>query len=153
MCSHGPVHIANDSKVFVDGALEILRKLRLGLPDSTNWKLVGDGDLWEHFFLAAKAKGPLAINLTWVKGHATAQHVEEGITTEYHRKGNHMADANADVGVMLHGEDTHHVVRQLHRRHNRYIHFMVDVTRHLIEAYMIHRELLRIKEAKLTIDV
>ena len=48
---------------------------------------MSDGDLLEHFYEVVKAKGANSINITWVKGHATDQHVEKGITSEKNKAG------------------------------------------------------------------
>ena len=61
--AHGPVHIGSDSQVFVDGANQILSDLGQGIETHPNWKLTADGDLWEHFYIAAKGSkgiGPFA---------------------------------------------------------------------------------------------
>ena len=63
VCAHGPVHIGSDGEVFVNGAkrlISIINDQGSALP---NWKLISDGDLWEHFYNAANAKGTRAIEL------------------------------------------------------------------------------------------
>ncbi len=82
--AHGPTHIGSDSEVFVNGANALLNNLRKGVDKQPTWKCISDGDLREHFYLAAKSKGPRSIHLTWTKGHATDKHVAEGITTSAH---------------------------------------------------------------------
>ena len=68
LCAHGPVHIGSDSRVFVNMANELLRQIRKGSSIRKPWKLQSDGDLWEHFYIAACEKGPNSIKLSWVKG-------------------------------------------------------------------------------------
>ena len=58
------------------------------------------------------------------------------------------ADACADEGAKMHGESVMHIAKQFHLRHKRYTVFIRKVVHHIIEAYMIHRELLRIQIAK-----
>ena len=55
--ANGPVHIGTDSQAFHDKALHVLGRLRKGKANCTKWQLVSDGDLWQQFELAAKAKG------------------------------------------------------------------------------------------------
>jgi hypothetical protein len=51
--SHGPVHLGSDSKAFVTRANFILALLAINKFPKERWKLIADGDLWEHFYLAA----------------------------------------------------------------------------------------------------
>ena len=98
MCAYGPVHIGSASKAFVDAGSEYLRQIAKGKKPRKPWKTVSDGDLWEHFWLAASAKGTKSIRLSWVKGHATQEHVDKGITTESDSAGNHQANRAAEAG-------------------------------------------------------
>ena len=54
-----------------------------------------DGDLWEIFHRAASHKGPSAIRIGKVKGHASIDDVSEGIATDWTKYGNDAADALA----------------------------------------------------------
>ncbi len=58
----------------------MLKLIAKGQKPKRPWKTMSDGDLWEHFFLAASSKGINSIKLTWVKGHATDQHITDNIT-------------------------------------------------------------------------
>ena len=71
LCAHGPVHIGSDSKAFVDTANQYMRDIARMRKPRKKWKLVSDGDLWEHFHRAITAKGVHSVRITWVKGHAT----------------------------------------------------------------------------------
>ena len=93
-------------------------------------------------------KGHWAIRLSWTKRHATAKHVEEGITTLEDMKGNAIADRSGEEGVNMHGVAIIHIAKLFSARHKQYTSFMTRVAQHIIEAYMIHRELTRIQEAK-----
>ena len=99
MSAHGPIHLASDSQAFVKRVLELTKQLRNGVDKPNRWKLTSDGDLWEHFYNALKAKGAHSFWVTWVKGHATEEHVAKGITTQAHREGNDQADQSADLGA------------------------------------------------------
>ena len=57
-----------------------------------------DGDLWEIFARAVNARGPWSIAVTKVKGHATAEEVENGKVQEEDKKGNDKADDAATCG-------------------------------------------------------
>jgi len=107
-----------------------------------------DYRLWEHFAKAASVKTPNSIRLSWTKGHATTAHVELGITTEANREGNRIADLAADDGVRLHGDETHSLARLLTARHKAYSAFMYKVIQHIVEAHLIHKELVRIQDCK-----
>jgi ribonuclease HI len=146
--SHGPIHLGSDSFAFVTKANSILDDVREGRTFKRHWHLTADGDLWEHFHQIVIAKRPQAIRISWVKGHATEQQVADCIITMEQRQGNHQADAAADEGVKLHGETAVDFARNYSRRHGAYKKFYLQVTKHIIEGYLIHRELLRIRDAK-----
>ena len=57
-----------------------------------SWRLISDGDLWEHFYEAVIKKGTRAVKLTWVHRHATETHIDNNITTLKNRIGNDEAD-------------------------------------------------------------
>ena len=146
VCANGPVHIGSDSEVFVGKAKCIIAHIRAGHVNRCNWKLVSDGDLLEQFYKHVEAKGARAVNITWVKGHATDQHVQDGITTEEHKIGNKVADEVADLGTALHGEDFVKVAKRMSNRHHWYLQLMLKISKHTIEAYKIHRILTEYQE-------
>ena len=86
---------------------------------------------------------------TWVRGHATAAHIESGITTTGRLQGNAKADTNADQGVQLHGEKVYTLAKFYTKRHREYSIMMLNVAQHLVEGHMIHRALVQRAEAKL----
>jgi ribonuclease HI len=148
ICCHGPAHIGSDSEVFVNGANEVIRMINEGTIHKKCWKIVSDGDLWEHFTNACIAKTTQAVRVTWVKGHATEEHIRIGVSTEQNRTGNDKADKLADLGVKMHGEETFDLARMFSKRHAEYTKFMQKVAQHIVEAHLIHKRLLEIKEAK-----
>ena len=95
----------------------------MGYDPKRNWSLTTDGDLWQHFYEMAKAKTTQAIKLTWVKGHATAQHIQDGITTTINKEGNDAADLIADDGVKAHGENLIYYADLYTKRHTFYAKF------------------------------
>ena len=141
MSAHGPIHLASDSNAFVKRALKMLSNLRKGIDKPRKWKLVSDGDLWEHFYLALKAKGPNAFNVTWVKGHATEEHIKNNVTTQTHKEGNDKADEIADLGANIYGKDIHSLANIFHIRHDKYYTLMKKAVTHIVEAYLINKEL------------
>ena len=147
VCAHGPVHIGSDSKAFVDTANVILQDITKGRKPHKPWKLVSDGDLWDHFHQAVISKGVESLKITWVKGHATQDHIDKGITTLKNKLGNDEADAVADIGTALHGQDIMTAAKCLQKRHHDYQVFMCDVSHHIVESYLIHRELTKRIEA------
>ena len=60
------------------------------------------GDLWQKVWLAILAKGPDAIAVTKMKGHAKEEHIAQGITTINDEYGNDEADAVVDQAVRNH---------------------------------------------------
>ena len=68
--------------------------------------------------------------------------------TRADKDGNDIADATADIGVSLHGDGVVELANAYNKRHCRYTEFMFLLVRHIVEAHMIHRELVRIEEAK-----
>ena len=50
LCAHGPVHIGSDSDAFVTQARNMIKEMRSGNYQQKNWKMISDGDLWEHFW-------------------------------------------------------------------------------------------------------
>ena len=63
-----------------------------GNSDKTNYSTVSDGDLWAYFVKAVRSKGAKAVKFTWVKGHATDDKVEQGITTKAAQNSSIIAD-------------------------------------------------------------
>ena len=93
-------------------------------------------------------KRPRSIQVTWVKGHANASHVESGVTTTRNMQGNARADAMADLGVQLHGEKFYTLAKLFTKRHREYSTLMLEVAKHLVEGHLIHRALVQRAEAK-----
>ena len=58
---------------------DIARKLNK--PERLHWRMQKDGDVWQAIWRAILAKGPHAIKVSKVKGHATEQHVRDGTAT------------------------------------------------------------------------
>ena len=148
MCAHGPVHPGSDSEVFVDKANAIVEGLKTNPARKCHHNTTSDGDLWMYFVKIVKHKGLHSVKFTWVKGHATDEHVAQGISTQIDKEGNANADTCADLGVECHGEGLVHLANLYNKRHGLYTDFMTLVVKHIVEAHMIHRELSRIHDIK-----
>ena len=92
-------HHATDSMAYLLKANQIIK----GKMSRTPLNILPDGDLWQWFARIVEAKGPEAVRLTKVKGHATDQMVSMGKVTKEHKEGNDAAGEAADIGVEQHG--------------------------------------------------
>ena len=137
IAANGPVHIGTDSKAFRDKAIQLLHKLRNKRPIKTNWKTTADGDLWEDFVKAAKAKNAYAIRITKVKGHVTDEQVTNKDYRLVDKLGNDQADAAADIGVKVHGADTIRLANIMRIRYKQYTTLMIKIAKHLVEGDLI----------------
>ena len=97
------------------------------------WALMKNGDLWSFFAKSTLAKGPQAIRLTKVKGHATQMMVDEGTVEAAHKEGNDGADKGADKGAVEEQQELSSAARTYARRQWKYKKLMARV--HL---YIIH---------------
>ena len=74
----GPLHFALDNKAVVDG----LRAIISGTATSKRpWALRPDGDLWSVAEEATAKRGAHSVTVQWTKGHATWQHIIDGIVS------------------------------------------------------------------------
>ena len=142
LAANGPIHLGTDSQAFLDTATAIIANIRKDKKQKRNWQLVSDGDLWYHFEQSVKAKGYKAFRVSKVKGHVQQSQVDEGIYTQADKDGNDCADHAADLAVAMHGGDIISMGRILHKRYLSYIHFMINVAHHIVEGYLIHKQLL-----------
>ena len=148
LLAHGPIHVGSDGKAFVDRANKCINLLKKNKKPRIKWKLISDGDLWEHFFKALEAKGWRAFKATWVKGHATQEHINNKISTLANKTGNDKADKVADIGTKLHGRNVMQMAASMQHRHKGYQTLHMQVASHLIEGYKIHRELTERRELR-----
>ena len=63
-----------------------------------------DGDVWSAIWKVMLAKGPTAINVTKVKGHATDKDVAEGRSTALHKACTNVADGLVKEATSMHGK-------------------------------------------------
>ena len=109
-----PLHICIDSRAVHDKAMKLIRiademqhsidakHLLKHHPLHRPWQIQVDGDLLALFWQGVNDRGLASITFTKVKGHATQAHVEEGITTAEHLRGNTNADTAATCGTRSH---------------------------------------------------
>ena len=145
---HGPVHIGTDSKAFRDKAICVIQDISQNKRRKRPWQTTTDGDLWAHFEQAVRAKGTNAIKISKVKGHVTAEQVTTNTHRAQDKAGNDKADETADIGTALYGKDVINIANLYHKRHNQYSQFMLDVAKHNVEAYLIHRKLIEKADAQ-----
>ena len=81
------------------------------------------------------------MRVTWIKCHATDQHVAKGITTNENRAGNNIADHVADMGTEVHGKDLINLANLFHDRYKSYMDLMKRVSRHIVDSYFVHHKL------------
>ena len=144
--SHGPINLASDSQAFVNAANKLIKSIRKCKDHKIQWRMQSDGDLWEHFHNALKKKSTKAVIIQWTKGHAKQSHIDKGITTLEKKSGNDKADANADLGAKLHSQVLRDTTGWLANKHMQYIAFMKKVVTHIVESYIIHKQLDEIDE-------
>ena len=110
-----PLCIGIDSKSTVDKATRLQEAAILRCestsphwwlwrnPCKRPWSLQTDGDLWQLYWEGLLARGPRTIAIRKVKGHATMQHVADGVATLEEKVGNDTADLYAGQGIREHG--------------------------------------------------
>ena len=74
-----------------------------------------------------KQKGPDSITLTKVKGHATEEHVQQGLVQEEHKQGNDQADKAATRGVQASGHGKVQFMTWVKKRHKAYVELTVNI--------------------------
>ncbi len=139
--SQGPVRLGTDSEAFRSNAVGIIESIKRSDRRKAQWKTTSDGDLWEHFFKAVAAKGAHSVRITKVKGHATEEQVAAGEVRSQGKSGNDAADAVADLGVKVHGEDLIKLGGLCRGRRKRYTRLVGNIQQHIVEAYQIHWQL------------
>lgn len=113
--------IASDSKSMIDKAMKLkeVATQRISDPESVwwpeknlagkPWALQNDADLWKLLWAWQK-----------VKGHATEEHIRNGIATEETKRGNDSADLYAPRGILEHQEQAVNLAKWLKDRQERY---------------------------------
>ena len=80
-----------------------------------------DGDIWELVEQTARVKGWDSCWVSWVKGHATEEHIRDGLVDKYDAMFHEQADLAADEGVGQLPEVLRKYVEAIRDRQARYI--------------------------------
>lgn len=165
ICTRGAVHIGIDNQTVVERACQLLKiaehlctarqieatmetthglafeiARRLRKPERKHWAMQRDGDVWAAIWNVMLAKGPTAIRVSKVKGHATEKDVTEGRTTAVHRACNNVADGLVKEATALHGKSTNDLAYWLEARHRMYTTLMKDVQLFIITIIIADKE-------------
>ena len=78
----GPQHVATDNIGAVKKWTNLLRLIECNelshFLRKRPWGMRPDGDVWEVAATIVRTKGPSNIKVTWTKGHATEDDVQQG---------------------------------------------------------------------------
>ena len=165
LCTKGPLHIGIDNKAVVGRACRLIDLAtnicrlrdddvamqtkegygceivgRMRKPEAKHWKLQKDGDVWQAIWRLILAKGPEAIKVTKVKGHATDEDVREGVATAADKAGNDVADSIVREANALHGKATIDLAHWLEKRHTAYCTMMGEVQQIIIRMLSLDKE-------------
>ena len=101
--------------------------LQSDLPFGKPWELINDGDLWKVAWVMLKQRGMGTVRVTKVKGHATEEHVQQGLVQEMHKQGNDQADSAATCGVQATGHGKIQYMIWVKKRHRAYMDFVAKI--------------------------
>ena len=111
-----------------------------------------NGDLWKFFATSTLSKGPKAVAMSKVKGHATKEMVDEGIVEAEHKEGNDGADGGADKGAVDEQQELSSAARRYASRQWRYKKFMVRMHLYISHLRKMHREKIKAMENRRTLS-
>ena len=83
-----------------------------------------------------RAKGPEAVRLSKVKGHATDEMVAQGKVKQEHKEGNDAADEAADIGVEQHGNNFLEASTYFVAKQKEYGGLMKHIYNHILATMM-----------------
>ncbi len=135
----GPVHYACDNAAVVLKGRAILQDPFLD--PCKPWGLCRDGDLWDVLQHVIRSKNPKSIAISKVKGHATDQHVLDGLSTPLHKQGNDAGDEIATDALQFFGAGFLSLTNLCATRLTEYACFMAALTRMLVDIYKTDRDL------------
>jgi hypothetical protein len=96
---------------------------------------MADGDLWTSWAKLVHMKGPTAVHVSWVKGHATAAMVEAGLLTAAERTEQRHADDLANEAKGSHVEGLVPYASICQARMEQYALVIAHVLKHKIAVY------------------
>ena len=97
------------------------------------WAQLSDGDLWHDYWHAICAKGPNSVALSKVKGHATIQDIQSGITTPMDKHGNDVADSLATQAREARDDNLSGISDYFAGRQSQYVDFVFS-----LHSYILH---------------
>ena len=104
------------------------KKVNTTNPFKKAWGLQTDGDLWQQAWIAVVQRGARNQSLRKVKGHATSEDVQQGLSNKEDKEGNDKSDKLADDGVeSIQGRGLVELASWISDRHDMYGIFMKRV--------------------------
>lgn len=109
------LHGALDNSVVVKTVNEILCNMQCS--HAKPWALRSNGDLFQRIEDTLKQRGFESIRLSWIKGHATSQHVDEGLITQWQKDQHEITDKVArELAQELHSDELHEYIQIQRKR-------------------------------------
>ena len=100
-----------------------------------------DGDLWQQAWYAVVQRGSSNQSLRKVKGHATLEDIQKGISNEEDKKGNDKGDELADDGVeSIQGRGFVKLASWIADRHDKYGSFIKRVQKFIAGVSIAEKE-------------
>ncbi len=141
-----PIMVATDSLSLVNKANAIIQTIKAQMCNPHWWRtphrsafgkpwgLQADGDLWKLVHEAIITRCAHTVAIVKVKGHATAEMVEQGKVKPEDKAGNDSSDTYATKGTNEHGSHTIELANWFRIRQSRYANFIKDVQTIIIEV-------------------
>ena len=100
-----------------------------------------DGDLWQQAWYAVVQRGSSSQSLRKVKGHATKEDIQKGISNEEDKEGNDKSDKLADEGVeSIQGRGFVKLASWIAERHDKYGSFIKRVQKFIAGVLIAEKE-------------
>ena len=110
-------------------------------PFKKAWGLQTEGDLWQQAWYAVVKRGSRNQSLRKVKGHATMEDIQKGISNADDKKGNDKSDEQADEGVeSIQGRGLVKLASWVANRHDKYGTFMKRVHKFIAGVLIAEKE-------------
>lgn len=94
-----------------------------------------NGDLWQQAWRAVVQRGSSSQSLRMVKGHATKEDIQKGISNEEDKEGNDKSDKLADEGVeSIQGRGLVKLASWMAERHDKYGSFMKEFKKTMLTS-------------------
>jgi hypothetical protein len=133
------ISLGTDCKAVIQGHHYILKMLARGrkcrFANRTN------GDLWSRWQEVVVARGVRSAQLRWTKGHATQEHVDSGITTEWDKLNNDVVDKWADEACRLQPDELRDFAGWAHLRWKHYAEFVARIQAMMLRVLKLSMKL------------